>query len=178
MNKADNARTRDVVFLGDSSQRHAREAIAHQGRTVDVEWCATDASAFKLRPAHASADTLDNEGAFEFGDCTDDDDNCSAQRSIGIDGFPLGYKSNTQSVQFIEDVKKMLSASRETITGPNEHDIEWTSMCLVQQFVESRSPRLGSTDTVIDVLADDLVAALRRKLAKFDPLGLWVLINR
>jgi hypothetical protein len=44
------------------------EAVAHESRTVHVEWCSPYATAFELGPAHPGTHSFDDERALQFGD--------------------------------------------------------------------------------------------------------------
>jgi len=78
--------TADAVCLRDVGQRHAVESIANHGVTIDLQRTADDVPAFELGAPHAG--TLDDEIAFQFGDCRDDDDDSTAQWATGIEISP------------------------------------------------------------------------------------------
>jgi hypothetical protein len=55
------------VPLGYNREAHASQAISDNGWTVDIQWRSTDSASFKFGPAHACANTLDDERPFQFG---------------------------------------------------------------------------------------------------------------
>ena len=63
--------------------------------------------AFELGPPHAGAHPLGDEAAFKFGDCADDDDDRSAQRSAGIDLLAEADELHVEPDQFVQHLEEV-----------------------------------------------------------------------
>jgi hypothetical protein len=160
------------------SEAQTGPAVTDDRDSVDIERGSAYAAAIKLGPAHARADTFNNEGPFELCHRRDDDDNGTSKGAVGVDGFTLGEKLDTEVVQLVEDLQEMLGAAGQAITGPDQNNIEATTVCVAQQSVQRRTSGLGAGDSVVGVLVDNLKPALTRKLAELVQLRFWVLVER
>jgi hypothetical protein len=57
--------------------------FSQDGDSIEDQGLPSDVSTFELGPPHAGAHPLDDQAAFEFGDCADDYDDRPAQRPAG-----------------------------------------------------------------------------------------------
>ena len=62
-------------------------AITEDGGPIEDQSLPPDMPSFELGPPHAGAHPLDDQAAFQFGDCADDYDYCPTQRPAGVDLF-------------------------------------------------------------------------------------------
>jgi len=131
---------------------------------VDVERCPADSAALKFCSPHTSADALYNERALKFRNCRDDDNDRSAQWTLGIDRFALGQELYPKFAQIIEYLKEMLGTTREAIRRPDQHRIELVTIGVLQQLIERWTSHLRPADAMIDVFMDDLIATVWRQL--------------
>jgi hypothetical protein len=131
---------------------------------VDVERCPADSAALKFCSPHASADALYNERALKFRNCRDDDNDRSAQWTLGIDRFALGQELYPKFAQIIEYLKEMLGTAREAVRRPDQHRVELVTMGVLQQLIKGRTAHFRPADAVINVFMDDLIAVSLRSL--------------
>src|ERR1035441_5214868 len=87
--------------------------------SIEDQGFATDVPAFELSASHYGAHPLDDQAAFQFCDCTDDDHNGPAERAAGIDLFPEADELDIQSVQFIEHFEEVLHRPGDPIGSPD-----------------------------------------------------------
>ena len=59
-------------------------AVAVDGVAIESQGFTPDMPAFELGPPHSSAHPLDDQAPLQFPDCTDDDNNGSAQGAIFV----------------------------------------------------------------------------------------------
>jgi len=64
----------DVVIPGDRAQAVAMLPVAQDGFAIEIECRTADVPAFEPGPAHAGANSLHDQIAFELGDGSDDHD--------------------------------------------------------------------------------------------------------
>ena len=82
------SRSADQVCLRQLPQAVTLLAVAEDGGSIEDQGFSSDMPAFELGPPHAGAHSFDDQVAFQFGDCADDDYDGPAQRAAGIDIFP------------------------------------------------------------------------------------------
>src|ERR1019366_3903438 len=75
------------MAFSDLTDTLAMLTVSLDGEVIQDQRIAADVLAFRPGAPHAGAHPLDNQVAFEFGDCTDDDHDGPAQRAAGIDIF-------------------------------------------------------------------------------------------
>ena len=75
----------DAVGLRQLGQTLTLSSVPQDADAIEVEWLATNVTAFELGAAHAGAHSLDNEAAFQLGDDSDDHDDRSTQRPARVD---------------------------------------------------------------------------------------------
>ena len=166
----------DTVALGDLAQAEAPAVIAHDGVSIELERAASDVPSFEPGSPHAGAHSLDDEIAFEFGNNTDDSDDGPAQRAGGVDLLAERSELDVQVIQLIEDLEEVFYRSRDSIRGPDQHNIEAGAAGIVHQIAESWATGFSSAD-VIGILGDDLIAALPGHVDEITALGLGMLIE-
>jgi hypothetical protein len=86
-------------------------------------------------------------------------------------------KLDPKLIEFVQNLKEVLRASGQPITGPNQHRVETTSMRIFEKSIQGWPPNLDSADAAIHEFFNDVVAALPRVLAQLDSLGLRVLVE-
>src|SRR5581483_8189446 len=168
---------RDPVQPGDFGQAEAASPVPKDGGTVYVERTAADMSSFELGAAHAGADALDNQVPLQLSDSRDDDDHGAAERADCVEVFAEGNELDIQAVEFIYDLEEVPGRSRQSITRPDEQDIELASPCVGQQLIKPRPLRPGAADAVVRVDLGDLEAALGGHLLQVEALIGWVLLQ-
>ena len=146
--------------FGDVGERDPTITIMQDCQSIDIDRPSADVSAFELGAPHAGAHPFYDEIALEFGDGTDNDDHCPAERSAGVDILPERDELDVEVVQLIEDFKEVASRTGDAIERPDQHNIETMLVGIVQEVVEPRPFRLGPTDPV-GVLTNDLITTLR-----------------
>ena len=176
--EADDACSRQAILLRDMRERHSRQAVPHQCGVINVERRTPNAAALKFCSAHTGADTFDYEGPLQFRDGRNDDNDCSTQSTFGVDSFTLGEKLYAKFVQLIENLKEMLSTPGKTIARPHQNRVELVTICVLEELIQRWAADLGSAHTLIDILLNDLIAALLGKRPQFDSLAFRMLINR
>ncbi len=92
----------DAIRSGDLADGVSAPAILKDRSAVEMERRSADAAAFKAGPAHAGADPLDDQVAFQFRDGADDDDDGAAQWTAGVDLLTERDELDVEPVQFIE----------------------------------------------------------------------------
>src|SRR5262252_1621951 len=115
MKNAMDAGSRDPVSLGEFAETHAAFPIAQDSRTIDLEWLASQLSAFESGAPHPAAHSLTNQTALEFGNQGDDGEQGSAKRTLAVDIFPQRDELDAQSVQLIECFQEMTDAACHAI---------------------------------------------------------------
>jgi len=79
------SRSAHQMGLRQLTQALALLAVAVDGGAIKDQSFPSDVPAFELGPPHSGAHPLDDQAAFEFGDCTDDDNNRPAQGTTRVD---------------------------------------------------------------------------------------------
>jgi hypothetical protein len=95
---ADNSIHSDAMATGDLPQALSLTAFAPDGFVVQLQWIATDVTAFEPDTAHARAGPLDNKIAFQFRDRADDEHHGSAQRAARIDLFAEANELDVEAI--------------------------------------------------------------------------------
>src|SRR5262245_57489043 len=111
MKDAMDAGSRDPVSLRQVTETHAVFAITQDGRTIDIEWLASQLAAFEACASHPAAHSLADQAALEFGNQGDDGEQSSAKRTLAVDVFSLRDELDAQPVQLIECFQKMADAA-------------------------------------------------------------------
>jgi len=76
------------VAFCDLAKALATLAVSLDSEVVEDQRISADVLAFEPGASHAGAHPLDNQIAFELGNCADDDHDGSAQRAARVDIFP------------------------------------------------------------------------------------------
>ncbi len=87
MKHAMNGGSRDSITLSQLAQTLTLVAIPQDADAIEVQWSASDVSAFELGAAHAGANTLDNQVAFELHNGADNHYDRPTQWAAGVDLF-------------------------------------------------------------------------------------------
>lgn len=95
------------MFSGDLAQALAEPPVAKDGFPIEVERLSADAPALELGPAHAGADTFDDQVPFELGDRTDDDNDGAAQRAAGVDLLAEADELDAQTIELVEHLEEV-----------------------------------------------------------------------
>jgi hypothetical protein len=72
----------------------------------------------------------------------------------------------------------VLSASRQTVARPHDHDIESASAGILHHLIQGGTTSLHPAYPVIRVRLHNLQPSLHRELAKVEQLRLWMLVYR
>ena len=166
----------DSVGLRQLSQTSTLAAIPQDADAIEVEWFAANVAAFQLGAAHASAQPLDDEVAFEFRNGADDHDDGPAQWACGVELLPETDKLDMEMIEFVQHFEEVFYGSGQTVGGPNQDRIETVAARILHHLIETGTPGFSAADA-IGVLVDDLVVALRGHLAKVKQLRFRVLIE-
>jgi hypothetical protein len=166
------------MLLRDLRQTHPGATVVNYLLSVYIEPRSPDLATFQLRPAHACLDALDDDAPLQFRHRGDDNDDCPAERSLGVNRFPLREELDAHPVQFVNRLEKMLRRTRQSVARPDQEHVEPVSAGVVHHPVKLRSPRPRSRDAVVDVLAGDFESLVGGELSKLAKLGLRVLVNR
>src|ERR1035437_6599673 len=166
----------DKIAFRQLAQAVALLAVAEDGGPIEDQSFAPDVPAFELGPPHASAHSLDDQAAFEFGDCADDYDDCPAQRPAGVDLLAEADELDVQPVQLVQNLEEVLSGPGDPVTSPDQDDIELAAAGVTHHGIESRPAGLRSADPVL-VLFHDSIAALLGHLVEIMHLGFRVLVE-
>ena len=164
------------MTAGDLAKALASAAIVADGGVIKFQRLPSDVPAFKLGPAHAGPNPLDDEIALEFGDGTDDHDDRPAQRAAGVDLFPEADELDVQPVQLIQDFEEVLDRPGDPIGGPDQDHIEPAAACIPHHVIQTGAARLRAADPV-RVLFEDLIAALPGHLVEVVELGFRMLVQ-
>ena len=78
---------RDVVFFGDLADALAALTIMLDGCTIQHQGSSADSLAVETGASHSRTHPFDDQRALQLRDCSDDDDNCPAQRPARVDVF-------------------------------------------------------------------------------------------
>ena len=82
-------------------------SVTEDGFAIEIEWLASDVPSFEPCAAHAGADPLDDQVAFEFRDRSDDYDDGAAQRPAGIDLLAEADEFDVEPVQLVEQFEEV-----------------------------------------------------------------------
>jgi len=166
----------DAVGLGDLVQAHAAVAVSEHGGAIDIERMPADLAAFKPGPAHAGPDPFDDQVPLQLGDGADDHDDGAAERPAGVDVLAERDELDVEMVELIEDFDQVLHRPGQAVERPDQDNIEAAAAGVAEHLIEARAPSLGAADPV-DVLLDDLQAALSGQGSEVVELGLGMLID-
>src|ERR1017187_7180857 len=164
----------DQVALRQLAQAVAVLSVAEDGGPIEDQGFPSDVPAFELGSPHASAHSLDDQAAFEFGDRADDYDDCPAQRAAGVDLFAEADELDVEPVQLVQNLEEVLSGPGDPVTSPDQNDIELAAAGITHHRVQSRPAGFRSADPVL-VLFHDLIAPLRSHLMEVVHLSFRVL---
>ena len=167
---------RDAVVLCKLPQAVSLAALTQDGFAIQVERSAPDVPAFEPCSAHAGLDAFDDQRAFQFSDCPDDDHDGPAQRAARVDLFAEADELDLEMIQLIENREEMGHGPCDPVEGPDHDDIEPSAPCIAQKLIQARTFGLGAGDPV-RILLHNLEAALGSKLTQIMQLRLRVLIN-
>jgi hypothetical protein len=145
---------------------------------IDIKWCTPNTAALQLCSPHASPDAFDNERTLQFGYCGDDDHYRPTKSTVSVNGLALGEELDPEFIEFIEYLQEMFRAPGQSIARPDQHRIEAAALRILQQVIQGWTSHLRPTDPMINVLLNNFIAALPRKLTEFGTLCLRVLVNR
>ena len=151
-------------------------AVPNDGFAIKFERPASDVTAFETSTPHAGADLLDDQGAFEFRDRTDDDHDGTPQRSAGVDALAEAYELDFQAIQLVEHFEEVPGRAGDAVRCPYQDDIEPSAAGIPHQIIQPRAARLRAAD-LVSKLRDDFVPALSSHLAEVIELGLRMLID-
>ena len=90
----------------------------HRGSRVELEGRPADVPAFEPCTAHAGADPLDDEVAFEFRDGSDDDHHRAAQRAAGVDLLAEADELDVQPVELIQHIEEVSDGAGDAKPRP------------------------------------------------------------
>ncbi len=99
------------MALGDLTKALAILTVLLDGDVFQHQRIAADVLALGAGAPHASAYALDDQGAFQFGDDTDNHRDGSAQWSSGIDIFSEREELDLQPVQLVKGGNEMARIS-------------------------------------------------------------------
>ncbi len=112
-----------------------------------------------LARPHAGAHPLDDQAALQLSDGADDDHDRPTQRAGGVDLFAEADELDVQPVQLVQHLEEVLRRPGDTVTGPDQDDIELAAAGVTHHGIESRPASFRSADPVL-VLFHDLIAPL------------------
>jgi hypothetical protein len=90
-------------------------AVSLDGEVIEDQRISADVLSFKPGAPHAGAHSLDDQVAFQLGDCADDDHDGPAQRTASIDILPEADVLDFQPVQFVQDIEEVFHRSGDSI---------------------------------------------------------------
>ena len=95
------------MCLGDLTQALALLPVTLDSLPIQFQRTASDGTAFELSSPHTGTDSLDDQAAFEFSDCSDDNYDSPTQRSAGVDLFSEADELYVQSVEIIQHIEEV-----------------------------------------------------------------------
>src|ERR1035441_4676316 len=98
--------------------------VAEDGGPIEDQSLPPDMPAFELGPPHAGAHPLDDQAALQLSDGADDDHHRPAQRSAGVDLFAEADELGVEPVQLVQHLEEVFSRPGDTVTSPDQDDIE------------------------------------------------------
>jgi hypothetical protein len=113
-----------VVLFRNFGQTHPPTAVGNNRNSVDVERRSTNSSSFHFRSPHTGANALDDKTFFKLGNRTDNNDYRPAQWASRVNIFAQTNELDAEMGQLVEYFQEMANASRHSIEGSNEDDVE------------------------------------------------------
>ena len=114
------------MIPGDGSQTVSMLSVSDDGFSIQIECGPADVSALEPRAAHAGANSLDDQVAFEFSDSSDDYDDGSAQWPARIDLLAEADELDSETVELIQEFEEVSNRTGNAIGCPHQNDIEAT----------------------------------------------------
>ena len=157
---------RDAVLLRDLRERHAGAAISNHLLPVYIKPSTPDLPTFEPSPAHTRPNSFDDDAPLKLSHRTDYDKDRPAERSLGVDSFTLAQELDAHPVQLVDGLEQVFRRTSQPVARPHQQYVEPVSACIVHHPVEFRSPRPRTAVSMVDVLANDCEALVRRELPK------------
>lgn len=110
----------DRVGLRQLSEAAVELAITDYGGTIDLQRRSAHGTSFEAGAAHAGAHPLDDQVAFELGDCSYDHDGGAAQRSASVDLLAEAQELDVEPVQLVEHFEEVPGGPGDAIAGPDD----------------------------------------------------------
>src|SRR6266446_196915 len=159
--------TRQLCCFVDAVAGCPQCANARLGRSVKF-W---SAQGFTLcaGACQPSVDSFDDDGALELGEHPAHTEHRFARGCRGIDILLMQIQANPLLLEFLHELHQMLQAAADAVDRPRGNHVELASGSGLRKSLERRAflAALGAADAVIDVLLDDLPAALLGNPQKF-----------
>ena len=95
------------MCLGDLTQAPALLPVPLDLLAVEFQRTDFQKPAGAPRAPHTGTDSLDDQAAFEFSDCSDDNYDSPTQRSAGVDLFSEADELYVQSVEIIQHIEEV-----------------------------------------------------------------------
>jgi len=105
----------------DLTKALALAAVAPDSRLVDLYRVAADLTALKMGAPHAGTHPLDDEIAFQLGDCADDDHDVPAQRAAGVDVFLEADVLDLETTELVQDFEEVFGLSGVLLSGAGRY---------------------------------------------------------
>jgi hypothetical protein len=144
---------------------------------VHIEGRAPNPTSFQSGSPHPGANSFNDQAFFQLSDSRDDDHDRAAESAIRINRLPLRMELDPKLVKLVEHLEEMFGAAGEAVTRPDQHCVELLAMSVLQQLIKGRASDLRPAHAMVNVLMNNLVAALLGELAQLDSLRLWILVK-
>jgi hypothetical protein len=99
------------MLRGNPSKAQTGPSITDDRDTINIKWGSTDTAAIKLGSAHASSNTLDDQGTLQLGYRRNDHYNGSSEWAVRIDRFTMRKELDAEVVQLVEHLEEVLRGS-------------------------------------------------------------------
>jgi len=169
-------RSGDQIALRQLAQALTVLPVPQDGGPIENQRFSSDVPSFKLCPPHSGAHSLDDEAALQLGDGANDHHDRSSQWTAGVDLLPEADELDVEPVQLIEHFEEVLRGPGDSVTSPDQDDVELAAAGVTHQGVESRPAGLRTADPVL-VLFLYLVVALSGQLVEVVHLCFGVLVE-
>jgi len=153
-------RSWDSSFFGNSSQ--TQSLWSQPVNLFSIHGCFWSPQLLPILPGPSQPclHPLSNNVPLQLSNSTNDGENGTTQWTGSVDILLVADKINPQVLELFQGQDQMLCGSSEPVESPHQHHIKPSLLGIVHQLIESGSTVLCPTDTLIDILLEDVPTPL------------------